>query len=387
MIGATFCVGAVARHLAAAQHSHHQDSVRWLAMLAFVLSGPVMFTGHLATYDAACVLGVAVAFRLALCGNGALSAAGAGAAIAVATVCKYTGGGFIPVMVALALLSTPLLRRNLVRTGALVGSAGAILLAVYLPSADFITTGIEFTTVSRQAHNYRSYDLLISELLRGIGIVALLALVGALVLQSQARSVRSLLINLVMAGAALAIPVSQLRIHEYTSFDKHLAYSALFLAPLAGQVTRLPRPAARIAAIAVGVYLLAVTALYRADFMFNEWPDSTKVVKTIQAEGGAGTYLGVGADSMGYYSKAYPNLAWEEPWVLFGAGHAAIRQAVETRHYAGIVVTSGTSASAELDGSIAYLTSLLKHDPDYRLAGSWPKHQYDENKFFLYLRR
>jgi hypothetical protein len=46
----------------------------------------------------------------------------------------------------------------------------------------------------------------------------------------RGRSARSTLLAVVLRGAAALIPAGQLHLHEAVSFEKHTAYSALFLA-------------------------------------------------------------------------------------------------------------------------------------------------------------
>jgi hypothetical protein len=385
MLGANYCVGAVAAHLAGPVRGRQ---VRLASMLLFALTGSVLFVGHFATYDAACMSAVSAAAALAIVKSSYWSAALAGAAGAVAGICKYSAAPFLPVIVVLALLSHDSLRRSTGRAIAAAATGIAGLLAVYLPAAPWVTKGIEFTTASRVAENARSVEFLIEEFGRGVGLLLALTVIGAAVhVRSSRRSRRQLLLVPAMLAAGFALPLSQMRLHEYTSFDKHLTFAAIFFAPLAGQVLGRRIVLASGVAAAVAVYLLAVFSLERSEFISTEWPDSTPVMNAIHAGHQPGTYMGVGATTMGYYSSSYKGMAWEEPYAVFGAGKAAIRSAVEENRYAGIFFTSGTTASAELDSNTSYLADLLRHDPDYQLVGSWPKHKYDLNRFFLYMRR
>jgi hypothetical protein len=221
-----------------------------------------------------------------------------------------------------------------------------------------------------------------------MGLLTALALAGLVLLVRRTRTLRQALIGCALLGAGLAVTLSQARLHEYTSFNKHLVFTALFLAPLAAQAAALPRVRLlRPALISLSVYLLAVGAMYRADFMFQEWPDSSPVIERIQALNQPGVYIGVGADSMEYYSKDFPDLEWTEPYTLYGAGPDAMRAEVGRSRYAGIVLMSGETGSDELDRNTALMMRLVRDNPDYELAGVWPKHEYDTNMFYLFLRK
>ena len=220
-----------------------------------------------------------------------------------------------------------------------------------------------------------------------MGLLSVLAITGLTLFARRRPAARTVMIGIVLPGAGMAVAVSQARLHEYTSFNKHLVFTALFFAPLAGQIATLPRPLQRTLLTAAAIYLLAVTAMYRADFMFHEWPDSSPVIAKIQEEDRPGIYIGVGADSMAYYSKDHPALQWTEPWALYGAGPGQMRAEVSSGKYAGIILTSGATGSADLDNDTALMMRLVQDNPRYELAGTWPKHRYDTNKFYLYLRK
>ncbi|MFG1610918.1 hypothetical protein [Actinoplanes sp. NPDC049265] len=379
MMIAVYAAGAIAARLAPAGRSW---GARLAGMAFAALSGPTLFAGHLATFDAACAAAVIGAAALAVTRTGAGSAALAGLVAGVGAIVKYTGAPFVAVAVVLAVLSGPTLRRGLARASLLAVTAAGAMLAVYLPNAGWITTGIRFTTTNRAAHNYRDLSFLGREFLLGMGLLAALAVVG-LVLSRR----RDLLIGVALLGAGVAIPLSQARLHEYTSYNKHLVFVALFFAPVAALILRLRAPLLRPVVLAAALYLLAVTAMYRADFMFHEWPDSTPVIARVERENRPGLYIGVGADSMAYYAKDHPQLRWTEPWALYGAGPDQMRAEVAAGKYAGIILTSGETGSADLDARTALMMRLVRDNPRYELAGTWPKHRYDTNRFYLYLRR
>ncbi|MEU4693994.1 hypothetical protein [Actinoplanes sp. NPDC023714] len=377
---AVLCSGAIAVRLAG---DSRPTFVRVTALLFAVLAGPTLFAGNLATFDACCAAAVLGAAALAVTRTGYASALLAGVIGGAGAIVKYTGAPFVAVAAVLAVVSAPTVARGLGRAGLIVGAAVATMLAVYLPNAAWITEGIRFTTTGRAAHSYRALGFLGHEFLLTMGLLTALALAGLVLLARR----RALLTGIVLFGAGAAIAVSQARLHEYTSFNKHLIFAALFFAPLAAQIATVTRALVRPLVISAAIYLLAVTALYRADFMFHEWPDSSPVVDAVKKHNRSGLYIGVGADSMAYYSKDQPNLRWTEPWTLYGAGPDQMRAEVAAGKYTGVILMSGATGDDDLDRSTALMMSLLRDDPDYELAGRWPKHRYDLNEFYLYLKR
>lgn len=382
---AVLCSGSIAAWLAGPDHA---AVARPVATAFAALAGPTLFVGNLATFDASCAAAVIGSAALAMTRRSFATAALAGVIAGAGAVVKYTGAPFILVTVALAMICEPTVRRGVARASVVLTTAVAAVLAVYLPNASWINGGIAFTTTNREAHNYRDLTFLLREYLLGMGLLTALAVVGIVLLVRRTRTVRSALIGCALLGAGLAVSVSQGRLHEYTSFNKHLVFTALFLAPLAAQVGALPRVRlVRPAVIVLSLYLLTVGALYRSDFMYREWPDFSPVVERIHQLDRPGTYMGIGGHAMAYYSKDYPDMEWVEPFTLYGSGPDQMRKEVAEARYAGIVLTSGETGSAALDENTALMMALVGASPHYELAGRWPKHKYDTNDFYLYMRK
>ncbi|MBM2620686.1 hypothetical protein JIG36_34815 [Actinoplanes sp. LDG1-06] len=382
---AVACCGSIAAWLAGPDRA---TVARPVAMAFAALAGPTLFVGNLATFDAPCAVAVIGSAALAMTRRSYATAVLAGVIAGAGAVVKYTGAPFILVTAGLALLCEPTVRRGIARALVVLTTAVASVLAVYLPNASWINGGIAFTTTNREAHNYRDLTFLLGEYLLGMGLLTALALAGLILLVRRTRTVRHALIGCAMIGAGLAVSVSQGRLHEYTSFNKHLIFTALFLAPLAAQAAVLPRVRlVRPAVIVLSLYLLTVGALYRSDFMYHEWPDFSPVVERIHQIDQPGIYMGIGGHAMAYYSKDYPEMEWVEPFTLYGSGPGQMREEVAEARYAGIVLTTGATGSDALDRNTALMLDLLGKSPDYELAGRWPKHRYDTNEFYLYMRR
>ena len=134
-----------------------------------------------------------------------------------------------------------------------------------------------------------SLSALVAYLVQDIGLLLVLALAGAALL---ARSSRSTLLALALLGGAALLPLAQMRLGEDVSFEKHLGYSALFLAPLAGRalggLTR--RRLGGLLVVAL-VWTLGVTGLARSMAMY-QWPDVRPVVELVEEAGAPpGQYL------------------------------------------------------------------------------------------------
>ncbi len=384
MLAATCCVGLISARIAGPVHAR---AAQLLGMALAALSASTLFVGNLATFDAPCCALVLLAVTLAVTRTGNLSALLAGLAVAGAAIFKYTGGAFLPVVAALTFLATRPTTRGLLRAGVVCLTGGFFLIDVYVLERGFIGAGIAFTTSSRTAESHRSTGLLLSEFARGAGVLLLLSIAGLLALHHWRRSTREILLALALLAAGLAIPTSQLRIHEYTSFNKHAVFFALFAAPVAAQTVLIRSRVARLLVVLPAAYLALVMALTHSAFMFSEWPDPSHVMTAVNKANRPGTYIGVGADEIGYYEKSHAQFRWTEPWALYGAGPDAVRRAIVSNTYAGVFYTSGSSGTQSLDENTALVARLLTSNPDYELVGTWPKHKYDLNRWYLWLRK
>jgi hypothetical protein len=272
------------------------------------------------------------------------------------------------------------------RAGVVAVFALGGLLAAWLPTRQLISAGISLTTTNRAALNYRSLGSLAWELGLGIGLLIVVALVGGALFWRESPSTRRLLTVVTMVGAGLALPISQMRLHEYTSFNKHLAFAALFLAPLAAQsIARRGRPY-RMLLIFVVTYVLAVGGLYRSATLFSEWPDSTQVSQYLQTRDEPGQYVAVDAETMAYESPDHPELQWTSMFALYGAGPGAIHDAVGLHEFTGFIYRSGSTGDNSLDSNTAYLDLLLRASPNYQLVATFPVHQYDQDLWYVWIK-
>lgn len=366
----------------------HTDAAGLLAAAAFVVCGPVIFLGAFATFDAVCVACLALAVW---CGTNRrrpmLSAVGMGTALAAAATFKYTGAAFIPPVLVIVALTNGMTGRALGRS-LLGGAVAASLLAGgLLLWGHAIWPGIQFTTTSRKALFPAPLHQLLGYVAVDVGMLALLAVIGVFLVP---RTPRSILLVLTMLAAAALLPASQIRLGEAVSFEKHLSYSALFLAPLAGlALARVRRRGPRMLGVFVLLFALCVSGLSRSRSMDIAWPDVSRVVKIVAPAAPAGRYLSTSSDALTYYMKdSNPDVHFEDQYGLFGLGSQAgptIRRAVADRDYKYVIFRSGSSGNAVEDGNMKVLRSALQASRSYELVTPpFPTHQYAVEDWYIY---
>ena len=232
MLTATVCVYKIGRHL-------FSENVALLASLVFALTGSVQFVGKLATYDAPCLVLVALATTLAITKRSIATAPIIGALLAVATVTKYTGLALVPFVLLMTFLTALTCRagrpwrRNfpqaVLRGGVATLVFAGLLLGGYHLWGSGISGGVKFTTTGRKALDPTQTSFLLESLLYDIGLTFALAIGGTL-LMLRRRSWAKVLLMVVMLGAGSVVQASSIRIHEFISLDKHTYFSGLFCA-------------------------------------------------------------------------------------------------------------------------------------------------------------
>jgi 4-amino-4-deoxy-L-arabinose transferase-like glycosyltransferase len=384
MLAATCCVYTTARRLWSKRGG-------LVAALLFALNGSVLFVGTLATYDALCVVGIAVAAMLAATGRSYSSAVLAGLGLTVAVVAKYAGVAFVPVVMGLALATTQPTRRGLKR-GLVIGLVPAgIFVGILALWGSSLKNGIEFTTTSRQALGWKSYPNLLGVVALDSGLLIVLALGGALLM---VRSWRSGLIAAVLLAAAAVLPAAQIRIHEYVSLDKHMAYAALFLSVLGGRsLANVSLRHLRVVAAVVLVWLLVLNGLWRSDGFFHGWPNVGGVVAAVKENPKPGTYLSFEADAFRYYTKTSdPSIKWEVAYALFDTGSQEtatrnIAAAVSSGRYEGYVYRSEAAGMSAKDTELQQLLQRALETSTtvrYRLVASLRVEKYRSGNWYVW---
>lgn len=352
-----------------------------LAAAVFVGTGPTLFLGSLATFDALCLALISTAVWIGTTRCTYRSAALMGTLLAGAAAAKYTGFVFIPVVLAITIVAT---RRKPIRPF-LAGAVAAFVLSIgYFLVGPEISNGIAFTTSQRSALMPMSLSDLAAYLFQDIGFLLILAISGAALL---ARSPRSTLLALVLLGGAALLPLAQMRLGEYVSFEKHLGYSALFLALLAGRalggLTR--RRLGGLLALGL-VWTLGLTGLARSMAMY-QWPDVRPVVELVEEIGAPdGQYLSTAPPrTLAYYTAADPGITWVEHYGLFDSGQEAMRASIEEGTFQMIILRSGSSGNDNEDSRTSFFRQLVANSDKYRVvADPFPVRQYAEENWLVY---
>ena len=375
-------LAAVLLQTATAARFPHRAGV--LAAVVFVLTGPVVFLAGLGTSDSVVLAMLAAALWLGATRSGTPSALAAGALLALVPVVNHVGAVLVPfVLLAGALLTTG----NLLRRAALVGlTAVALTGALQLLGAGAgasawtaVFAGGPSSPLPRTA--------LAGWLVLDLGILLAIALAGAVALVRTGRR-NALIAGVLLVGGAL-LPTAQMWAGEAVAFNQHLAYSALFLAPLAGTaLARLSRRTWRLGPLLLLLPVLLLFGFSRSGALYSTWADVRPVAAEILADPRPGLYLAGGpvAEPLEYYTAGLSAVAWENTYGLYVQGDDAIRVAVEDLRYETIVVhTASTGSAAEDAQEEIVLTALHDNFTDYELAATiQASHAIDGDTWLVY---
>jgi hypothetical protein len=361
-----------------------------LAALAFAFTGPVIFLGAFATFDAVAVMLLAVGMALGTSYNRNLwTAVIAGLVLALAVATKYTAGVFVPVAVAVILLAVPYAWK---RAAVVAGSCVATLGVAYLLWGDTVAGGLKFTTTQREALAPTDPSVLVALLMLNLLLLFLLALWGGFRYlypkgQGRAKHRSALLVPVILIGAGLALPVAQISIGEGVSFTKHTAYSALFLAPLAGvALASISRGMLKLGPI-IGLSVLIIFVGYgRSQAMYTEWVDVKPALTMIEYNPKPGLYVSSSADVLKYYTAGeHPQIDWETTFVLYYGGEQAIKEAIETGKYQMVLLRNSSTGNPEQDTAQATLLNALAASDKYELVtDSLPVGGYRAENWVIY---
>ncbi|MGY2066381.1 hypothetical protein [Blastococcus sp. SYSU DS0619] len=383
------CVVAAMVLLAGAVAVRFSHRTGVLAAAAFALSAPVVFVAGLGTADAVALAGLAAALWAIAARRGTASALAAGALLALVPVLEYSTALLAPVVLAAgaamtsggaarrtgmhrrtgAPRGTGALRRTAVVGGTAVLLAGALHLLGAGPAARAWTD--LFGNAPLSPHPWSG---LVGWLVLDIGILVALAGAGAVVLLRTGRP-NALLAVVLLAGSAL-FPAAQLWTGSAVAFDRNLAYSALFLAPLAGlALTRMSRGTWRLGPVLLILPVLVLFGVSRSGAVYAAWPDVRSVVAEILDDPAPGSYLasGTAAEALEYYTNDQPAVHWADTYGLYARGEDAVRVAVEDLHFEAIVLHSASTGSPPEDAMEGVVLQAL-HDnyTDYELVATIP---------------
>ncbi len=263
-----------------------------VAAVFFGSACPILFIGHLATYDALCVMLLAAATYLAVRaarGKSMWLVLSVGPVLVLAAAVKYAGILYAPSV--FALLGFEAHRHGGRRTvffrvaAAIVGMIFAFAIAFQLIGVD-ATTGLAFSTTNRTAIVNASAQTLLLKSAIFIGPLVVLGIVAVLMRPHRRRP---LLIMLLLTG--LLAPAYHVYKGEEVSLHKHVGFGLLFLAPLAGlgvsrvlRDRRLGAPGTRLALVSSLCVAVAGTGLAQSNNLYRQWLPSDAMVDALRTQ-------------------------------------------------------------------------------------------------------
>jgi hypothetical protein len=258
----------------------------------FAATAATQYLGAFATYDAMALMLISLSAWLTVAAAqrslvGALFlGASSGVVLAIADTAKYAATLWDPAVIALAVLVSWKFSGRLWQ-GVVVGCmclsvvVATIIIDLRLGGHSY-WLGIVSTTLSRQQGTSSALGITVVSL-GWVGLVAGLALVGAVVVTKTYRDLPTRLTAWVLTGAVALAPANQARIHVFTSLFKHVGFGAWFAAVVAGvalaalpeAVPKAKRAKALQTAVAA-VVGVSVVGILLAGAHFTNWPNSTK---------------------------------------------------------------------------------------------------------------
>jgi Dolichyl-phosphate-mannose-protein mannosyltransferase len=228
ILGVTVCVYWVGKELFG-----RESAILGAAIFAF--QGSVLFLGRLATYDASCLLLLALSVVIALRSSFArnpLVALGIGPLLVLAVLNKYAALLWAPSVFAILAWSS--LQRGgwrhmAVRVGVAVGSMLVTALLILAAFDTSFLVGMRGSTLSRSIVQEVARLNLAWDVVKLGGVGLGLAFIGCLVVAREQR-----VLAVILIGSALLAPAYHIYKAEPISLHKHIAYGLYFAAPLAG---------------------------------------------------------------------------------------------------------------------------------------------------------
>lgn len=283
MLSATIAVYWMTSEMFAHRRGHRAGI---LAALVFSLSAPVIFIGHLGTFDSPSFAMLAWAAALAVWSSKRNTSmwwsVPVGALAATAVLFKYSAAIDVPFVLLLTLISWSnhnLRGRTLLR-GLLAGSTTLLILGVSAATwARGNLAGLIATTVNREVGSKGSASYLYSQVFTWSGVTITLMILGGLLLLRR----QPVLASVLLLGLAAAVAF-QIRTGESTSLNKHVVLGLIFGAPLAGSLLSNVISHRRILGTIFTCAVLwagLLLGLSQSAELFTSWPNTTGLVQTL----------------------------------------------------------------------------------------------------------
>lgn len=392
MMGTTVCVYYVTKHF-----FDHTSAI--LAAALFAFQGPVMFIGRLATYDALCLVLIALAAVLALHVSRARrpwAILGIGPLLVLAVLAKFAGLLFVAIPLAMLVwcsLERQGWRKMLARLGLALCSLAVTSIVAYVTLDKGALHAVSASTTSRDVV-VKTEPLFLMQFIVTLGGVAFALGFLGLVLGGRRR----LIVGLLLFGSSLLVPAYHIYEGELISLHKHLAFSMFFVMPLAGYAV------ARIAGyqhnLSFGRYWLAGLAICLITFslgveqaqnLYGGWAPSTSVTDALrtQVRLGSGRYLAEDFDVCRYYLQDVTVL-WQWSSLDFfdytdkeghyHVGEDAYRAAIHEGYFAIVELSYGYNAALAV-----FIGQELTASGKYQLIAKIPNsNSYGKGFFWIW---
>lgn len=353
-----------------------------LAAAVFCFSGSVIFIGWFATFDALCIALLAAGAYVGVTRHGTRSAVLVGLILSTAVAVKYTAIVFVPVMLAVMVVAngSARWRRLTVATTTAVVALGI----PFLLWGERVSEDIGFTTTGREALSPVPRSELIGTLWGSIGLVVVLALIAAIALVSTGRP-RAALLGVGLLVAAAALPLGQIYLGEAVSFEKHLAYATLCLAPLAGYgLARLRAlPLASVVSTMI-ILIMVIIGGFRSIEMYRSWLSVQPALQVVAEDPVGGLYLSSVADPLEYHTRAeHPEIRWESPYGLY-SDPDTIDTTIAEGKFERVILWDAPTGSPQQDVGQAALIEALDESDLYELRE--PSGNEEDNWLFYSLK-
>jgi hypothetical protein len=248
------------------------------ALLA--VSEPVIFLGHLATFDATCLFLLAGATWIVVRWSGSRWPVFLLAAplVALAVAVKYAGVMFVPTVAVLpAIAGWPARgRRALLYPPAFALLVAGLLYGALRLAGHAYDEAISATILSRPLGGVSPLVVARESAVWG-GVIMVLALVGARTVRKRAA------LSIALAGTAFLAPAYQMYLHTDTALLKHVGFGLFFAAPLAG-VGLVRLVGDRFRRRQAGILLWCIVLLLGMSgswSLYHSWPSSGPLVNAL----------------------------------------------------------------------------------------------------------
>lgn len=277
-LGATVGVHGLARQL-------YGRLAGLIAATTFILCGSVIYISHFATYDSMAMCFIALAAWLTVASVHRDRFAwfpAVSVLLVVAFYAKYAAAAYVPVVAALAVVAAPRTDRLAVarRSVAMVFTGFALGFFILGRWGESLIHGIVETTLTRHSLYPASRTVLLDDVKNWVGLWLVLAVLAVAV------TWRTRIVTAVLLLGAVIGPLDQIRIHESTSLNKHVAFGLVFACPLIGALfaAGLHRRWLRWATVPVLTFTVAVFALsgqVNARVFLTQWPSDAQLVPAL----------------------------------------------------------------------------------------------------------